>query len=82
MTRYMVAGVAVLLGIWLIYVGLTNIRTGTSEETGPRRRVNNALGASNTYTGGKAVLQGWLRVGMGVAAIAFAVWFVFFGPEG
>jgi hypothetical protein len=81
MTRYIVAGAALLLGVWLIYVGLTNVRTQTSEETGSRRRVNNALGTSNSYTGGKAVLQGWIRVGMGIAAIAFAIWFVLFGPD-
>ena len=81
MTRFVVAGVAVLLGLWLIYVGLTNIRTQTSEETGVRRRVNQAMGESNTYTGGKAVLQGWIRVGIGIAAILFGIWFVFFGPD-
>ncbi len=81
MTRFAVAGAAFLLGIWLIYVGLTNIRTRTSEETGARRRVNTALGGSNTYTGRTAVVQGWIRVGMGVAAIAFAIWYVLFGPE-
>ena len=81
MTRFLVAGAAFLLGMWLIYVGLTNIRTRVSEETGVRRRVNDALGESNTYTGGRAALQGWIRVGIGIAAIAFAVWFVFFGPE-
>lgn len=80
-TRFIVAGAALLLGVWLIYVGLANVRTQTSEETGPRRRVNQALGSSNTYTGGRAVLQGWIRVGMGIAAIVFAVWFVLFGPE-
>jgi hypothetical protein len=79
--RFIVAGVALVLGIWLVYVGLTNIRTRTSEETGPRRRVNQAMGESNTYAGGKAVLQGWIRVGLGIAAIAFAVWFFLFGPE-
>ncbi len=79
--RYIVAGAAVLLGVWLIYVGLTNVRAQTSEETGSRRRVNNALGAGNTYTGGKAVLQGWIRIGMGIAAIAFGIWFFLFGPE-
>ena len=82
MTRFVVAGAAVLLGMWLIYVGLTNIRTRTSEETGVRRRTNTAMGQSNTYTGGRAVLQGWLRIAMGIAALGFAVWFVLFGPEG
>jgi hypothetical protein len=43
--------------------------------------VNQAMGQSNTYTGGKAVLQGWIRLGMGIAAIAFAIWFALFGPE-
>ena len=81
MTRFIVAGVAVALGIWLIYVGLTNIRTRSSEETGSRRRVNRAMGESNTYEGGRAVIQGWIRVGMGIAAIVFAAWFVLFGPE-
>ena len=81
MTQFVVAGAALLLGMWLIYVGLMNIRTRVSEESGVRRRVNHALGESNTYTGGKAALQGWIRVGMGMAAIVFAVWFVFLGPE-
>ena len=81
MTRFIVTGVAAALGLWLIYVGLTNIRTRTSEETGARRRVNRAMGEGNTYTGGRAVVQGWIRVGLGIAAIVFAVWFVLFGPE-
>jgi hypothetical protein len=80
MTRFIVAGVAAALGLWLIYVGLTNIRTRTSEETGVRRRVNRARGESSTYTGGTAVLQGWIRIGLGLAAIGFAVWFALFGP--
>lgn len=81
MTRFIVAGVAAVLGIWLIYVGLTNIRTRTSEETGVRRRTNQVMGQSNTYAGGRAVLQGWIRIGLGIAAILFAAWFVVFGPE-
>jgi hypothetical protein len=80
-TRFIVAGAAAGLGVWLIYVGLTNVRTRTSEETGSRRRVNRAMGESNTYAGGRAVLQGWIRVGLGIAALIFAVWFVIFGPE-
>jgi hypothetical protein len=80
-TRFIVAGAAAALGLWLIYVGITNIRTRTSEETGVRRRVNRAMGQDNTYTGGTAVLHGWIRVGLGIAAIVFAVWFFFFGPE-
>jgi hypothetical protein len=79
--RFVVAGAAAALGLWLIYVGMTNISTRTSEETGSRRRVNRARGASNTYEGGTAVLQGWIRIGLGVAAIVFAAWFFFFGPE-
>jgi hypothetical protein len=80
-TRFIVAGAAAALGLWLIYVGMTNIGTRTSEETGVRRRVNRAAGESNTYSGGRAVLQGWIRIGLGIAAIGFAVWFFFFGPE-
>jgi ABC-type multidrug transport system permease subunit len=79
--RFIVAGAAAALGLWLIYVGMTNIGTRTSEETGVRRRVNQAIGEDNTYAGSKAVLQGWIRVGLGIAAIVFAVWFFFFGPE-
>ena len=82
MTRYIVAAVAVAIGLWLIYVGRANVQSQTSEETGIRRRVNTALGESNTYTGGRATLQGWIRVGMGVAAIAFGLAFAFLGPEG
>ena len=82
MTRIIVAIVAVALGLWLIYVGRINVQTQTSEETGVRRRVNTTLGQSNTYNGGKAVFQGWIRVGMGVAAIIFGLVFAFVGPEG
>jgi branched-subunit amino acid permease len=80
LTRFVVAGAAAALGLWLIYVGIANIGTRTSEETGSRRRVNRAMGASNTYEGGRAVLQGWIRIGLGIAAIVFAVWFFVFGP--
>ena len=82
MTRYIVAIVAVVIGLWLIYVGRSNVQTQTAEETGVRRRVNTALGESNTYTGGRAMLQGWLRIGMGVVAIAFGIGFAFLGPDG
>jgi hypothetical protein len=32
-TRFIVAGAAAALGLWLIYVGMTNIGTRTLEET-------------------------------------------------
>ena len=82
MTRFIVAIIAVAIGLWLIYVGRANVVTRTSEETGVRRRVNTALGESNTYTGGRAALQGWVRVGLGVAAIIFGLAFLVLGPEG
>ena len=82
MTRFVVASVAVALGLWLIYVGWINVQTQTSDETGVRRRVNTAMGQSNTSTGGRAVLQGWIRVALGVAAIIFGTAFAFIGPEG
>jgi hypothetical protein len=80
-TRFVVAAAAAALGLWLIYVGLTNVRTRTSEETGVRRRVNRAIGEGATYSGRRATLQGWIRVGLGVAALVFAAWFFLFGPE-
>ncbi|HEX7224271.1 MAG TPA: hypothetical protein VF367_01660 [Candidatus Limnocylindria bacterium] len=78
--RFIVAAVAVLIGVGLILTGLGNVRTRTSEETGVRRRVNDLAGASNTSTGGRAVAQGWIRVATGIAAIGFGIWFALFGP--
>ena len=77
-----VAVVAVVIGLGLIATGLANVRTRTSEETGVRRRVNKLAGASNTYTGGKAVAQGYVHIATGVAAILFGIAFLFIGPNG
>lgn len=79
--KFVVAIVAIAIGAGLILTGLANVRTRTSEETGVRRRVNRLVGASNTYTGGKAVAQGYLRIATGVAAIVFGIAFVFIGPN-
>jgi len=81
-TRFIVAVVAIFLGVWLIYVGRINVETQASEESGSRRRVNTALGRSNTYTGGTAVLQGWIRIALGVAAIVFGIVYAILGAEG
>ena len=79
--KFVVAIVAIAIGVGLILTGLANVRTRTSEETGVRRRVNRLAGASNTYTGGKAVTQGYVRIASGVAAIVFGIAFLFIGPN-
>lgn len=79
--KFVVAIVAIVIGVGLILTGLANVRTRTSEETGVRRRVNTLAGASSTYTGGKAVTQGYVRMATGVAAILFGVAFLFIGPD-
>jgi hypothetical protein len=43
--------------------------------------VSQAIGEDNTYAGSNVVLQGWIRFGLGIAAIVVAVWSFFFGPE-
>jgi len=43
--------------------------------------VNQASGTSNAYTGSKAVMQGYVRIAMGVGAILFGVAFLFIGPN-
>ncbi|MCA1572545.1 MAG: hypothetical protein LC798_20035 [Chloroflexi bacterium] len=79
--KYVVAIVAIVIGVGLIVTGLGNVRTRTSEETGIRRRVNQAAGTSNTYTGWKAAAQGYVRIATGVAAILFGIAFLFIGPN-
>jgi hypothetical protein len=73
--------VAIVLGVGLIFTGLANVRTRTSEETGVRRRVSEAAGGSITYTGTKAVIQGYVRLASGVAAILFGIAYLFIGPN-
>lgn len=79
-TRLGVCAVAVLFGAVFLFTGIQNIKTRTAEESGDRRLVNKALGASNSYQGGKAVLIGWIRVICGIAAIIFGIVFIFVGP--
>jgi len=79
-TRLGVCGVASAIGALLIFTGMYNIKSQTAEETGKRRLVNKAIGASNTYEGSKAVLIGWVRVVTGILAIIFGIVFIFVGP--
>ena len=79
-SRFAVSGVAIAVGVILIFVGRQNIQTKIAEESGDRRIVNKVLGKDNTYEGGKAVLMGWMRVIMGVCAIIFGISFLFVGP--
>ena len=79
--NFAVAIVAIAIGLGLIVTGLGNVRTRTSEETGIRRRVNDAAATSSTYTGSKAATQGYIRIGTGVAAILFGIAFLFIGPD-
>jgi hypothetical protein len=79
--KFVVAIVTLVIGVGLTLTGLANVHTRTSEETGVRRRVNTPAGASNTYTGGKAVTQGYVRMATGLAAILLGIAFLFIGPN-
>ena len=68
-----------LVGIIFIYIGRQNVRTQRAEESGKRRGVNALLGASNSYSGSKAVFVGWVRILCGVMAIVFGFVFLVFG---
>ena len=61
--------------------GRRDIRTQTSSETRIRRPANAALGGSGTHTAGTAVLQGWVRVVLGLAVAMFGIVFMFVGPS-
>ena len=79
LTRLAVLAVASIVGAILIFTGIQNVRTESAEESGKRRLVNKALGASNTYEGSKAVQIGWIRIVCGIGAIIFGVVFIFVG---
>lgn len=78
-TRIIGCLIGCIVGIIFIYIGRQNIITQQAEESGKRRKVNALFGASNSYTGSKAVLTGWIRVLCGVGAIVFGFVFLFFG---
>lgn len=80
LTRLGVAGVAILVGGFLIYTGMANIRTQSAQESGKRRLVNRAAGRSNAYSGSSAVTVGVVRVVIGIAAIIFGLVFAVMGP--
>jgi len=80
MSAQLVVAVAIIVGVVLIVTGIANVRTRTAEESGGRRLVNRAAGGSNTYTGSRAVAQGYVRIALGVAAIVFGIVFAFIGP--
>ena len=79
-TRLAVFGVTALFGVALIVSGYVSIKTGVAEESGKRRRVNRMMGESNTYTGPKAVMLGWVRLICGIGLILFGILFLFVGP--
>jgi hypothetical protein len=79
--RLGVAGIAIVVGGILVATGLANVRTRSAEESGRRRLVNRAAGRDNTYSGSSAVMVGWLRVVMGVAAIGFGIVFALMSPS-
>jgi hypothetical protein len=72
--------VGVVGGLWLLIVGVRDIRRGTAEESGSRRWVNKVRGASSTYTGGRAAFLSWARVIGGVALIILGVLVYVYGP--
>ncbi len=79
-TRLGTCAMTSIVGAILIFTGVQNIKTRTAEESGRRRLVNKAMGASNTYSGSKAVLTGWIRIVCGVGLIVFGIVFIFIGP--
>lgn len=80
--QYLVGIGTILVGAFIAWTGMQNIRTRTSEETGRRRTVNKVVGRSNTSTGSAAVTQGRIRVGAGIAMALFGLVFLFTGPMG
>jgi hypothetical protein len=71
--RLVVLAVCLAFGAWLIHVGRLNVRSRYAEETGKRAGLLMLLGKSTSMHGGKAVLMGWMRIVLGVLAIAFGV---------
>lgn len=80
-SRLGVAAVAIVVGAVLVVTGLSNVRTRSAHESGSRRLVNRATGRDNTYSGSSAVMLGWLRVVLGVAAIGFGIVFALTGSS-
>jgi hypothetical protein len=72
--------VVIAIGVLLIVTGMKNVNERKSEETGARRLVNSALGQSNSYEGGKAVVQGYARIIGGVILLFGGVLFMIYGP--
>jgi hypothetical protein len=72
--------VMIAVGVLFIATGMKNVNERKSEETGARRLVNSALGQSNSYEGGKAVVQGYARIIGGVLLLFGGVLFVIYGP--
>ena len=54
--------VMIAVGFLVIATGIKNVNERKSEATGKRRLVNSALDQSNSYEGGKAVVQGYARI--------------------
>ena len=77
--RLGVLAVCILFGAWMIFVGRANVRTREAEETGGRAAMLAVLRKSAEMKGRSAVWMGWIRIVIGVAAIAFGFVFMFFG---
>ena len=77
--RLGVLAVCILFGAWMIFIGRANVRTREAEETGSRAAMLAALGKSGEMKGHSAVWMGWIRIVIGVVAIAFGFVFFFFG---
>lgn len=78
--RWGVCAALVLLGGLFILAGWNNIKTREAETSGRRRIINDMVGASNTYQGGKAVAMGVVRIIAGIILVIFGFVFVAVGP--
>lgn len=77
--RLGVLAFCLLFGLWMIYVGRSNVRTKVAEESGKRALFLKLLGKSTTMGGRTAVWTGWLRIAVGAFLIVFGFVFLIFG---
>lgn len=81
MQKFIVGAIAIIAGIIAIVIGLRNIKTETAQETGRRRTVNRVAGVDSGYTGSRAVMQGRIRMFIGIGAIVFGIGFMIVGSD-
>ena len=77
--RLGILAICLVFGAWMILVGRHNVRSREAQETGKRAALLSILGKSTSMQGRWAVVTGWVRIAVGVAAIVFGFVFFFLG---